>query len=244
MVSGKSVKSGRPPRAENERIRTIAWFNAVQIALEVDKPTAVGCRIQAASDALGPKGWSGDLKDSNRWSRYAKGSETPSEGILLFVNKAVPDSAHVFQRGPSDLWLVLWANNEFQIGYEDIDALYNIKPDGINFQWLGRVIAAWRKKGGADGLYEAIMLGLNSPAIKSPLDRLNVWESICADIRATERRYLLRDVKRADEIFMIGRHFLKIDNPIEAYLFDPVGFSTKAISADLDASTICIPLNQ
>lgn len=238
-VSGKSIKLGRPPNTESERIRTIAWFNAVKIALEVDTLTAFGNRLQEASDAFGHKGWSGDLTSTKKWSRYANGENSPSLELLLFVDKVVPNSAHVFQCGPSDLWTVLWADNEFQIGYEDAGTLSNINFNNIDFAWLCRGIAAWRKLRSADGLYEIVMVGLDSPAIKAQLELLNVWKAVRANVMATERRNLVCDVRRTEELQIIGRYFLQMHDPIESYLADPVRFLLRVESANALIAPLC-----
>lgn len=241
MVSGKAGKVGRPPRTEADQIRTIAWFNFVQIALETDKPTGVGRHVQMASDALGPKGRSGNLEGSNQWSRYAKGIYTPREDLISFIDEIVPGSSEVFWRGPNDLWIALWEENEFRLQCEDIEDLFLIEPTQIDLHWFSRTITAWRRRASIahigvldnfpDGLYEAIMLGLNLPAVKLPLERLKVWELISEKIRSAERQYLLRDFEKTKEILTMGRYFLKLGNPIESYLLDPVGFSINAMEA-------------
>jgi hypothetical protein len=154
--------------------------------------------------------------------------------MLSFLNRIVPGSADVFLQGPNDLWAALWAENEFRLQCEDIEDLIRIEPQQIDLHWLSRTITAWRRRASIarigvldnfpDGLYEAIMLGLSLPAVKLPLERFNVWESISEEIRSAERQYLLRDFEKAKEILMVGRHFLKLGDPIESYLRDPVGF--------------------
>jgi len=235
IVSGKSVKLGRPPDAESEQIRSIAWFNALKIALGVDTQAAFGVSLQAASAALGHKGWNGDLTSPKRWPRYASEENSP-RGILKFINEVVAESAHAYHRCPSDLWVLLCADHEFQINFEDVQTLCNINADKIDFQWFGRVVAAWRRHCSADGLYEAVSAGLDSAAIRSELDILNVRELIRVDIRSTERYNLVRDGRITEEILMIGWHFLKVSDPIESYLNDPVSF-LKGVAGASDFSS-------
>lgn len=47
------TKTGRPSNGEPERIRTIAWFNAVAISLGEQRPGTIGRLMQKESDARG-----------------------------------------------------------------------------------------------------------------------------------------------------------------------------------------------
>ena len=241
VVLGKSGKVGRRSRPKNERIRTIAWFNTIRLALEVNTPTSVGAKIQSVSDVLGPKGWSGDIKDPSLWSRYAKGNVTPNNGKLSFINNIVPGSIDLFLSGPSSLWDALWGDNVYQLQYEDIEELIQINPNEIDLNWLSRAIRIWRKRAdiassGAlnnfpDGLYEAIAIALTLPAVKLPLEELKVLDAISLEIRLMEAENISSDFEKIQEIKMMGHNFLKLDNPIESYLLEPVDFFKKIIFA-------------
>jgi len=233
-VSLEGKKRGRPSRQDSEKIRTIAWYNAVRHGLGKDNPIEIARHITQQADA---NGLDGEFKKSKRWNKYARGDDSPSVQTLKFVNDIVPESAYIFENGPFDLWLSIWGENHLQLNEEDVEILCQVKPPTLDFSWLKSAVSVWRCRAFhaqfgtlnkfPDGLYEAILFGLNQPKIKEVLDLFGVFELIRAEFFAIEKENIFKDRTKLAEIITLGKCFLKDNNPVYSYLSDPIGFNER-----------------
>ncbi|HQT82316.1 MAG: hypothetical protein B7X47_05720 [Ferrovum sp. 34-44-207] len=243
VLGGTGKKTARPPNGEPERIRTIAWFNAVAISLGEQRPGTIGRLMQKESDA---RGLSQNHDSSKRWNHYAKGMDkankpvTLSKEIILLVDEVAPGTADVFRHGPGSLWPALWDDRIPRLYPDEIIELFSIDAGEIDATWLQKAIIAWRDRAalirfGAfdhiiDGLYEAVFIGLHQHEIKAELTKLGVWEFVCNNVAASEKNNLDFDLRKRQEIEAIGNQFSC--DPIRLYLTNPVGFAAAALKTN------------
>ncbi|GGH64888.1 hypothetical protein GCM10010975_32140 [Comamonas phosphati] len=234
VLGAMRKKAGRPSNGEPERIRTIAWFNAVANRLGELRPGTIGRLMQKENDA---RGLHANHETSKRWNRYAKGEETPTAETLEFVNAVAPGTADVFLHGPGFLWSALWSERIPRLYEDDINALFSIDAEKIDVLWLQKALLAWRDRAAVirfgsfdhliDGLYEAVFLGLHQYEVKTELKKLGVWESVCKNVTDTEKNNLNFDFRKRQEIEAVGHQFSH--NPVEFYLSNPVDFAAAAL---------------
>ena len=231
---GGAKRRGRPSHSREDRVRTIAWFKAVAAGLGLDTAGAVGRRMQEEADKCGRHVENHDV--SKVWTHYAKGRPTPGPKRLEFVDKIVPGTAEFFRQGPSGLWIAMWGDLRMQLCADDVQAIFSVQPSDVDLHWLVGAITAWRNHAaladsGAlnefpDGLYEAVIFGLQNPSVMGELKEWGVWNLILEDIAESERSNIRRNPHKWQEIFAIGCVFSR--DPVRDYLINPIAFSQAA----------------
>ena len=233
VLRGSKRRPGRPSHSREDRIRTITWFVATATGLREMKPGAVGRRMQEEADK---RGLEANHSTSKRWNHYAKGDESPSEETRAFVEEVVPGTSEVFRHGPGGLWVALWGNLRMQLCADEVAALFCAQPSDIDIHWLGKAIMAWRNhaalaNSGAlnefpDGLYEAVIFGLQNTSVMNELKGWGVWNLIREEISDSEKSNIRRNPHKWQEIFAVGCDFSR--DPVGDYLMDPIAFSQAA----------------